>query len=154
MITALCAVFFLVWLWRVRDNAGALSGRPLRHSWPWMYLGWVMPVANLGIPRGIVADIHGASAPGKPLPRSVNRWWGLWLVGTLSGAGLMYTGTTDKIIERAYDDVGALLLTDAGVVGAAVAAVFVVRALTAVQEPYAGQGVRRVPRSAPSPQGS
>ena len=132
--TALCAIAFLAWLWRVRDNARVLSGQRPRYAGPWVYAGWIVPVANLWIPRGIVADIHRASAPGARLPRAVNWWWGLWLAGMLSGVGLMYADSTDEVIVRAYTDVHLLLAADAAVVGAAVACVLVVRALTAAQE--------------------
>ncbi len=131
--TALCVIAFLAWLWRARDNARTLSGQRPRYAWPWVYAGWIVPVANLWIPRGIIADIYRASAPDDRMPRAVNWWWGLWLVGALSGTGLMYTGTTDAVIARAYTDAPLLLVADAAVVGAAVAGVFVVRALTAVQ---------------------
>ncbi|MDQ0788184.1 hypothetical protein QFZ63_003939 [Streptomyces sp. B3I7] len=136
----LCAVAFLSWLWAVRDNARALSGEPPRYSWVWVYLGWVLPVANLWIPRGILADIHRRSAPGERLPRAVNWWWGLWLAGTLTGTGLMYTVSTDKVVERAYDNPAPLLAADAAVVGAAVAGILVVRALTAAQRGSDGRG--------------
>ncbi|MFE9093247.1 DUF4328 domain-containing protein [Streptomyces sp. NPDC007264] len=132
--TALCAIAFLAWLWRARDNARVLSGRPPRHAWPWLYAGWIVPVANLWIPRGIVADIHRAGAPEERLPHAVNWWWGLWLVGALSGTGLMYTGTTDAVIARVYTEAPLLLTADAAVVGAAVAGVLVVRTLTAAQQ--------------------
>ncbi|CAM5679890.1 MULTISPECIES: DUF4328 domain-containing protein [Streptomyces] len=133
--TLLCAIAFLAWLLRVRDNARVLSGQPPRYSGPWVYLGWIVPVMNLWVPRGIVADVHQQSAPGERLPRAVNWWWGLWLAGMLSGLGLMYTNsTTDDVIARAYTDVRLLLVADAAVVGAAVAGVLVIRALTAVQQ--------------------
>ncbi|MFE2639859.1 DUF4328 domain-containing protein [Streptomyces scopuliridis] len=131
--TALCAIAFLAWLPRVRDNARALSGQPPRYAWPWVYAGWIVPVLNLWVPRGIVADVHRASAPGERLPRAVNWWWGLWVAGMLSGVGLMYTDSTDSVIARAYEDVQLLLAADAALVGAALAGVFVVRALTATQ---------------------
>ncbi|MFD5737825.1 DUF4328 domain-containing protein [Streptomyces sioyaensis] len=136
--TVLCAAAFLLWLLRVRDNALALSGQTPRYAWPWVYAGWVVPIMNLWVPRGIVADVHQKSAPGEPLPRAVNWWWGLWLAGMLSGAGLMYTGSTDDIIARAYTDVQFLVIADAAVVGAAVAGIFVVRALTAAQQQRMG----------------
>lgn len=129
----LCALLFLSWLWRARDNARALSGERPRYSAIWVYLGWILPLANLWVPRGLVVDIHRASAPGRRLPRSVNWWWGLWLIGLAGGVGLMYADDTDEIIARAYTDVWMLLAADAAIVGAAVAAVFVVRAITAVQ---------------------
>ncbi|MEU5088435.1 DUF4328 domain-containing protein [Streptomyces sp. NPDC021356] len=138
VLTVLCALTFLVWLLRARDNARALSGRQPRHALPWVYLGWVVPVANLWVPRGIVADIHRASAPEARLPRTVDVWWGLWLVGAASGAGLMYTGTTDAVVARAYSNVGPLLAADAAVAGAAVACALMVRALTGAQESRTG----------------
>jgi hypothetical protein len=127
-------VAFLGWLWRVRDNAGVLSGRPPRYSWIWVYAGWVVPVANLWVPRGVIADVHRSGAPGERLPRALNWWWGLWLAGMLGGVGLMYSDSTDDVIARAYTDVTWLLAADAAVVGAAVAGILLVRAVTAAQE--------------------
>src|ERR1044072_4029812 len=57
-ITVLCAAAFLSWLWQVRDNARAFSGERPRYMWPWMYLGWIVPIMNLWVPRGIVVDIY------------------------------------------------------------------------------------------------
>ncbi|MEV6167064.1 DUF4328 domain-containing protein [Streptomyces sp. NPDC051954] len=132
--TVLCAIVFLMWLGRVRDNALALSSQRLRYSWPWAYLGWIVPIANLWIPRALIADIHRTGAPERPLPSVVNWWWALWLVGLVSGVGLMYTDSTDEVIARAYSDLGLLLAADAALVGAAVAGALMVRALSAVQE--------------------
>ncbi|MEV6113539.1 DUF4328 domain-containing protein [Streptomyces sp. NPDC052109] len=128
-----CALLFLSWLWRLRDNARALSGRTPKYLGFWVYLGWVLPVFNLWIPRGIVADAFRGSAPGRGLPGSVNVWWTLWLIGMLGGVGIVYRDSTDEMIGRAYSEVWPLLLADAAVVGAAVAGAFAVRAVTAVQ---------------------
>lgn len=147
MVTVLCAITFLIWLSRVRDNARALSGQPPRYAWPWVYAGWIVPIANLWVPRGIVADIHRASAPGERLPRSVNWWWGLWLAGMLSGVGLMYANSTDQVIARAYENVQLLLVADAAVVGAAAAAIFVVRSLTEAQQQRGNDAALVVPSS-------
>lgn len=133
-VAVLCAIVFLRWLEAVRDNARTLSGRQPRYSGFWVYAGWLIPVANLWIPRGIVADAHQDSAPGERPPRSLNLWWGLWLIGLISGVGLMYGDDTDALIARAYTDPWMLLASDAAVVGAAVAGVLVVRAVTAVQQ--------------------
>ncbi|WP_316760528.1 DUF4328 domain-containing protein [Streptomyces herbicida] len=129
----ICAFAFLSWLWRVRDNARIISGRPARYLGIWVYLGWIMPIMNLWVPRGLVADVYEGSTGGKPAPLVLNVWWVLWLVGMLSGVGLVYEDSRDEVIERAYTEVWPLLASDAAVVGAAVAAVFVVRAVTAAQ---------------------
>ncbi|MFC0055295.1 DUF4328 domain-containing protein [Streptomyces actinomycinicus] len=129
----LCVLLFLSWLLRLRDNADALSGQAPKYAGIWVYLGWIMPVVNLWFPRGIVADAFRRTAPGRKLPVSVEVWWVLWLIGMLSGVGIVYRDSTDEIIGRAYTDVWQLLASDAAVVGAAVAGAFAVRAVTAVQ---------------------
>ncbi|MEU9474464.1 DUF4328 domain-containing protein [Streptomyces sp. NPDC048191] len=132
-VAFVCALLFLSWMWRLRDNARALSGRTPKYLGFWVYLGWVLPVFNLWIPRGIVVDAFRGSAPGRRLPRSVNVWWTLWLIGTFAGVGIVYRDSTDQVIERAYTEVWPLLMADTAVVGAAVAGAFAVRAVTAVQ---------------------
>ncbi|MEU5532049.1 DUF4328 domain-containing protein [Streptomyces sp. NPDC020362] len=132
-VALLCTLLFLAWLWRMRDNARALSGQAPKYAGIWVYLGWIVPFVNLWFPRGIVADAYRTTAPGRKLPMCVNVWWGLWLLGMLSGVGLVYTDSTDEIIARAYQGVWPLLVSDAAVVGAAVAGAFVVRAVTAAQ---------------------
>ncbi|KUN98040.1 DUF4328 domain-containing protein [Streptomyces caeruleatus] len=141
--TLVCAIVFLLWLGKVRDNARSLSGRKPRYSDFWLYAGWLIPIVNLWIPRGIVADAHQDSAPGERLPRSLNVWWGLWLIGLLSGVGLMYGDDTDQLIVRAYTDLWMLLASDTAVIGAAVAGIFVVRAVSAVQLTGAGGVVQK-----------
>ncbi len=132
--TVLCAVAFLGWLLRMRSNARALSGDSPRYAWPWVYAGWIVPVMNLWVPRGLLVDVHEDSAPDKRLPRVVNWWWGLWLVGRLGTVGAMYPGSSEDAIVRVYTDVRFLTVANVAVVGAAVAGVLVVRALTAAQQ--------------------
>ncbi|MER6494271.1 DUF4328 domain-containing protein [Streptomyces griseorubiginosus] len=138
LLVLLCAALFIGWLWRMRDNARALSGEPPRYAGIWVYASWIVPVVNLWFPRGIVADIHHKSAPGRKLPAVVNVWWALWLVGLVTGVGLTYDDSTDEIIARAYYGVTGLLLADLAVVGAAVAAVLMVRTLTDTQHAHIG----------------
>ncbi|RRR75722.1 DUF4328 domain-containing protein [Streptomyces sp. RP5T] len=142
LLTLLCAALFIGWLGRMRDNARALSGEPPRYAGVWVYVSWFVPLANLWIPRGIVADIHHRSAPGRRLPAVVNVWWALWLVGMVTGVGLMYDGDTDDVIARAYYGVTTLLVADLAVVGAAVAAILMVRTLTGGQLVHIGAQLR------------
>ncbi|MFK4099379.1 DUF4328 domain-containing protein [Streptomyces sp. NPDC019531] len=133
LLVLLCAALFIGWLWRMRDNARALSGERPRYAGIWVYASWIVPIVNLWFPRGIVADIHHKSAPDRKLPVVVNVWWALWLVGMVTGLGLTYDDSTDEIIARAYHGVTPLLVADLAVVGAAVAAILMVRTLTATQ---------------------
>jgi Domain of unknown function (DUF4328) len=153
VLVFLCAMLFLSWLLRLRDNARALSGETPKYAGIWVFLGWFVPVVNLWFPRGIVADAFRGSAPGRRLPRSVDVWWGLWLIGMLGGVGIVYRDSTDRIIGRAYSEVWPLLVSDAAVVAAAIAGACAVRAVTAAQVERmrgggaVGAGVAGVPES-------
>ncbi|MFE9608083.1 DUF4328 domain-containing protein [Streptomyces sp. NPDC006012] len=140
IVVLLCAFAFLLWLDRVRDNARTLSGQRPKYHGVWLVLGWIVPIMNLWVPRGLVADVHRASAPDKRLPAVLNVWWVLWLIGLFSGVGLFSEKSTDGMIKLAYSDVWQLLVSDAAIVGAAVAGIFVVRAVTARQQERAAAG--------------
>ncbi|WP_324792361.1 DUF4328 domain-containing protein [Streptomyces violarus] len=132
-VTAVCALVFLLWLDRVRDNARALSGTEPRYQHLWLFLGWIVPVVNLWIPRGMVADVHRSVFPDRRLPAVVNWWWGLWLAG-LAGVGLIYADSADEVIARAYTGVWPLLAADLVIVAAAGTAALMVRTITAAQQ--------------------
>lgn len=140
VLTVACALVFVMWLGRVRDNARVLSGQVPRYAGIWVLVGWVIPIGNLWIPRGIVAEAFRDSAPERRLPWVVNVWWGLWLVGLVTGVGVLYRDSTDELIARAYHDVRPLVLSDLVIVGAAIAAAAVVRAVTRVQVERVGDG--------------
>jgi hypothetical protein len=129
-----CGLLFVSWLWLLRDNARALSGRPPRYLGIWVILGWFFPVVSFWFPRGIVVDAFRAGEPGRKVPLSVEVWWGLWLIGMVSGVGIVARDTTDELIARAYTEVWPLLASDAAVIGAAVAGVFAVLAVSRSQE--------------------
>ncbi|CAM5433522.1 hypothetical protein SVIOM74S_05296 [Streptomyces violarus] len=133
-VTLLCALAFLLWLDRVRDNARALSGTEPRYGNPWLLLGWIVPVVNLWIPRGIVADAHRSVFPDRRLPAVVNWWWALWLAGLAGGVGLVYADSTDEVIARAYTGVLPLLAADVVIVAAAGTAALMIRTLTTAQQ--------------------
>ncbi|MFD9982293.1 DUF4328 domain-containing protein [Streptomyces massasporeus] len=133
-VTAVCVLVFLYWLDQVRDNAKALSGTAPRYGYPWLWLGWIVPVVNLWIPRGVVADVHRSVFPERRLPAVVNWWWGLWLAGLAGGVGIIYADDTDEVIARAYSEVLPLLAADLVIVAAAVAAALMVHTLTKAQQ--------------------
>ncbi|MFE7897173.1 DUF4328 domain-containing protein [Streptomyces sp. NPDC057424] len=141
-VTALCAIAFLFWLDRMRDNAKALSGAEHRYGYPWLWLGWIVPVVNLWIPRGVVADVHRSVFPDRRLPAVVNWWWGLWLAGLAGGVGLVYADDTDEVIARAYSGVLSLLAADLVIVAAAGAAALMVHTLTAAQQRHTDEPAR------------
>jgi hypothetical protein len=81
-------VGFLVWLWRVRENAEALNpASPHRLSPGWVIGGWVCPVVQFWYPLQILEDIERASRPparpgtveDRPNPALRHLWWAAWV---------------------------------------------------------------------------
>ncbi|MEV4517846.1 DUF4328 domain-containing protein [Dactylosporangium sp. NPDC049525] len=81
----LVLVLFIVWLYLARDNFDRRGGGAEWHK-AWTIGGWFVPIANLGIPNRVVADVHRRSAPDGswPTDRIVNAWWGALLVSFIS----------------------------------------------------------------------
>jgi hypothetical protein len=87
------AVVFIIWLWRARTEAEALSPwLPQRHGRGWVIAGWIVPIISFWYPLQIVDDIIAASTPqrepGYPQrPQAqtlvVHIWWGTWLASNL-----------------------------------------------------------------------
>ncbi|MEU7301286.1 DUF4328 domain-containing protein [Streptomyces sp. NPDC007206] len=81
-VTTAAVVLFLVWFARCRRNADLLSPGAARGSVGWAVAGWLIPVLNLWVPRGLVLDVQRASAPaGAAADREnllVNVWWAAW----------------------------------------------------------------------------
>ncbi|MGW2647336.1 DUF4328 domain-containing protein [Streptomyces sp. NPDC001393] len=77
------AVLFLLWFARCRRNAELLSPGRVPGSTAWAVLAWLIPVMNLWVPRGLVQDVHRASAPAGADPGRgdllVNVWWAAWV---------------------------------------------------------------------------
>ncbi|MBB5628219.1 DUF4328 domain-containing protein [Sphaerisporangium krabiense] len=147
---AAAGVVFVVWLFRARANAEAMS--PLRHRYAtlWLVFGWILPVVSLFVPKGVVDDIWLASQRGPVTVRGrrpglVRLWWTSWLCSTF------VAWTVQRVFFRG-EDLGDLrgaavvevVATAAGLT-AAVLAVLVVRRITVFQElhrtaPAAGPG--------------
>lgn len=98
-------IAFLCWLFRARANAYAISpGVFHTYAAPFMVLGWVIPILNLFVPKGIVDDILATSRPGGLWPGAdllrcrrsglVWAWWLAWLLsaGAVGAASAMDTG--------------------------------------------------------------
>lgn len=134
---------FIAWLFRARGNAEVITPGPHRHPAPWLVLGWVVPVADLWVPRRVVLDVWRGSGP-PPRPATlVNAWWGCYLAGTFGGTfvAVLFSG-------RHHDGAAAavyVVMSVSGIAAATLAAVLIWR-IVALQEKAA-----LVPLPAPPP---
>ncbi|WP_157964019.1 DUF4328 domain-containing protein [Actinocorallia populi] len=91
----LCAAVFIVWLFLARADVDAFGRHAQSWGRPWLFFGWVIPLANLVIPHRIVADlwIGGNPAddddPEHTSTSLVDYWWMFlllsWFVGRIAG---------------------------------------------------------------------
>ncbi|GII84417.1 hypothetical protein Ssi03_24070 [Sphaerisporangium siamense] len=136
---AVAGVVFVVWLFRARANAKAMSTLRHRYAKLWLVFGWILPVVSLFVPKGVVDDIWLASQ-GEPVtvrarrPALVRVWWMAWLCSTI------VPWTLERVFFREDDleDLRAAALVEvaatAAGLAAAVLAVLVVRRVTVFQE--------------------
>ncbi|MEU0050064.1 DUF4328 domain-containing protein [Streptomyces sp. NPDC006309] len=64
----LCALLFLSWLVRLRDDARALSGQEPEYAGIRLYLGWVVPFVDLWAPTGSSRTRSGVRRRGGGCP--------------------------------------------------------------------------------------
>ncbi|MFJ3609098.1 DUF4328 domain-containing protein [Streptomyces hydrogenans] len=132
-------VVFLVWFFRVRQNAEVWAGDLQSRTPGWAIGAWFIPIANLWIPRHIAADIWRASrrdpsaADGARELTLLNSWWGFWVAGAIVDrvASRMYkwAETLDEWTDAAAWSLAGYLLT----IVAGVLAILFVRRLTSMQ---------------------
>lgn len=76
---------FVAWAVRAYRNLPALGITDRRYWTIWLVIGWVVPAANLLVPKLLVDDLWRASSPSvavdgrdwrrRPVDSLVNRWW-------------------------------------------------------------------------------
>ena len=134
VVLAVTATAFVRWAVRAYRNLPALRIENRRYWTIWLVIGWIIPGANLFVPKLVVNDLWRASSPEasllggdswqrRPVASVVNRWWGSFLVtpaiivlGVVTAAG-----GVDQFEQQAA--VGALCLAaTSGIIVAAVEA--------------------------------
>lgn len=116
------AVAWMVWLWAARRNAGRLSAGPFKRSQGWAVGAWLIPFANLWLPKQVVDDTWSATArylgaPDLPSRKStlVYFWWAAFVVYAILDrvVGRMDGDTLDEVLrlatwEQVYDVCGVV----------------------------------------------
>jgi hypothetical protein len=60
------AITFMLWMNRARRNSEAITPQRHRFTNAWVFLGWLIPIANLYIPYAVMQDIWRASDRSQP----------------------------------------------------------------------------------------
>ncbi|MER7755060.1 DUF4328 domain-containing protein [Kitasatospora sp. NPDC097643] len=140
------AVVFIVWFYRIRENAELLLPNGHRLGRGWTIGAWFTPVVLLWFPWQLMADCWRASAPldaeGRrrtPSEKVLVLWWSTWIgsivVGRIAGAMLKHVDLT--VLDSVESLRTTIRVEAAGSVlrlVAAVAAIMVVNRLTAMQQ--------------------
>ncbi|MET7730939.1 DUF4328 domain-containing protein [Streptomyces sp. NPDC005402] len=142
LLLFVCAVVFVIWLWRVRLNAEVFAPNGHRKARAWVIAGWVVPIVGLWYPRRVVVDIWDASSTGeKPWGHAlINVWWTLWLLSTIVGEVLYTAFDEADTPRRIHDSMTQTMVADGLDLVAALLAAAVVLRLTRMQDEKARQG--------------
>jgi hypothetical protein len=137
-LIVVCAIAYLIWLYRAHANLPALGATGLKFSPGWAVGWWFVPLANLIQPYRVVAEVWRESVPGAreggSVPPLVAVWWGAFLIANmLSGqAGRLYGDSTEAAKLMTADVLFAV--SDGLSAVAAVLAIMVVRAIDRGQQ--------------------
>ncbi|WP_069813864.1 protein kinase domain-containing protein [Streptomyces sp. TP-A0874] len=133
-------LLWVLWFYRVRQNAEAFASEPQRFSRGWAVGAWFTPVAQLYLPKQIANDIWSASLlPDRPpvLSRTLlNSWWGLFCA--MFVMGFINVGLEDEAEGGGYASQARAIVADIAfdllTLPAGVLAILVVLRLTKAQE--------------------
>ena len=142
---AVTGIAFVAWAVRAYQNLPALGIEERRYWTIWLIVGWVIPGANLLVPKLLVDDLWRASSPNarigggdewqrRPVASLVNQWWCSFLLTPAVAvlAVVAVRGGIDDFHRRLA--VGtACTAASVGVVVAAVAARRLVAVVTVAQ---------------------
>ena len=93
---------FSIWLANMRDVADVLWRQGQRRRRAWLVFGWVIPIAQLIVPKMFVNDLWAASQPGPQRRRGhplLTAWWLSVLV-----AGAAFTDAPKDLKKAATTD--------------------------------------------------
>ncbi|MFF2146799.1 DUF4328 domain-containing protein [Kitasatospora sp. NPDC058190] len=140
------AVVFIVWFYRIRQNADLLVPNGHRLGRGWTIGAWFTPIAQLWFPWQLMVDCWRASAPldaegrrSTPSEKILALWWPTWIGSLIVGriAGIM-VGPVHPLVPGDLEHLRNAIRVEASGSAlrlvAAVAAIVVVNRLTAMQQ--------------------
>ena len=145
-VLALTGAVFVGWAVRAYRNLPALGIEERRYWTIWLVIGWIIPGANLLVPKLVVDDLWRASSPNarigggdewqrRPVASLVNQWWCSFLLTPAVAllAVVAARGGIDDFDHRRLAVGAACTAASVGVVVAAVAARRLVAVVTVAQ---------------------
>ena len=137
------AVFFIRWYHYAYSNVAAITGRPTTHDPKWTGWGFAVPFLNVVRPQQIMRETwdtmvqhwiteSGGSAAKVPGDR-VNLWWALFVLMSISGYFAARLGWDAASADQELLALRASQVNELISVGAACAAIVLVRNVTRLQ---------------------
>ncbi|MET7986502.1 MULTISPECIES: DUF4328 domain-containing protein [unclassified Streptomyces] len=125
---------FSIWLANMRDVADMLWRQGQRRGRAWLVFGWVIPVAQLFVPKMFVNDLWAASRP-EPHRRRGHPLLTAWWLSVLAAANMYAFTDASRDLKKAAtaaqarDALRQVMFSDGLYICAAVLSIVVVRQL-------------------------
>lgn len=146
VVLLITGILFIAWTFRTYSNLEPLQSGELRYGRGWAIGGWLLPIANLFIPKQIINDVWRGSDPTfahegdpwntRPISGVLTLWWLSFILGrVLDRVALrqIETGPTPTI-EEMRTATYAWLMSDAFNLVPGILAIVVVRMITRRQQ--------------------
>ncbi len=146
------AVVFIRWFHLAHRNLAGLSEEPAAYSSRWAIGAFFVPILNLIRPYQLMREIWaltsrewdrdpsrviGVARPADP----VNLWWGLFLLTSLIGNAVSRLSWRAATAQDTLTATWVTVFADVFNIGAAFAALAVIRAVTELQRPLLDRGL-------------
>ena len=141
---ALTAMLFLLWVYRAHRNLPRMGANDPTYSPGWAVGWWFVPIANYWMPLLVMSEIWRGSDPAytdssrswrsAPVAPQLGIWWALWALGGMFGGILLFVSLRGvNTLENLRLLTVGVLVSDLLTLGAAVLAIWIVRAIDARQ---------------------
>ena len=118
IVTSITTVFFLVWTYRVNQNAHSMGSSDLEFTPKWAVLWYFIPFANLWKPYKALKETFMASFPDNSVPSDLVQrpivlpiWWTFEILAKVAAnpsaqiRALMSTPTASEMLDLTYREI-------------------------------------------------